>query len=199
MAFASLAQRRGQFLAALPVNHPRLSAHNIVDYPWAMTFAMTIQYVLRRIFTLSVVLAFVFGIALAVTWHEEEMYVEDIFEWGGITLFIYSWFAVPIFGAIWFLSRKRVRWTFSEVLLLLLPWAVHFLLSISPLEGLTASKSLSNGLGEPFFLGAFAGLAPLPKVLLGHRTSYRNAVLLGTSLAVGAAILIFFFTPSLSE
>ena len=159
-----------------------------------MTMVKPRQFSLRRLMLVLTVLAVVFGIALAIGLQDEDMDAADLLAAGGVTLFLYSCFAMPVFGVIWLISRKRARWSFVELLLLVLPWAVWFVLMMSPLQQLNAGKSLAN-INEPVFFGPIAGLLPLPKVVLGHRTSYRNAVLLGTSLAVGAAVLIFFLMP----
>ena len=163
-----------------------------------MPFAMSLQYVLRRLFSLSAVFAIVCGIALAVGLQNEDMDAADLLAAGGVTLLLYSCVAMPVFVVIWFIGRKRARWSYVELLLLVLPWAVWFVLMMSPLQQLNAGKSLAN-INEPLFFGPIAGLLPLPKVVLGHRMFYRNAVVLGTALAVGAAVLIFFLTPSLPE
>ncbi len=97
-------------------------------------------------------------------------------------------------GPVWFFGRRRVQWSRWDLAVILLPFAVWAVLNMINDTG----KSLSN-LVEALWLGCFAALAPIVRVVVGGRV---NQTLLALGLLVGVclvAIGLWAFVPSLPE
>ena len=103
--------------------------------------------------------------------------------------------AAPVAAACWFFGRARVTWFKWEYALLIAPYLVWILLVAIEDTG----KSLSNAVGEPFFLGCSVALACLVRVVVGKRE--KEKVLAGGLFAACclAAIALWALTPSLPE
>lgn len=95
-----------------------------------------------------------------------------------------------------FLSRKRVRWRYWELLVLVLPFSVWSVLMFSELS--TGRKSLAN-LVEPLYFAAAVPLGALVRVVVGTRIPERvcaGGLIAGICIVAGA---VFFLVPPLPE
>ena len=76
---------------------------------------------------------------------------------------LYLLAAVPLSLAIWYFGRKRVRFTWLELSVLVLPFAIW--IGFSNLS--SSDKGLGNFMLEPFILGGAVPIAALIRVIVG--------------------------------
>lgn len=96
-------------------------------------------------------------------------------------------------GLIWWIARRRVKWTFWDLSVLAMPywvWALAFMING---EG----KDWGN-LWEGIMLGVIVPLAPIGRGILGQR--YRQRIVAFISLLVLSLIglVLWAFVPELS-
>jgi hypothetical protein len=103
--------------------------------------------------------------------------------------------AIPS-APIVFFGRKRVRWRFWELLVLVLPFIVWCLLMFSELS--TGRKSLSN-LGEPVCFALAVPVAALVRVAVASRIPERPCAAVLIAMACMVAAGVFFVVPPLPE
>jgi hypothetical protein len=101
---------------------------------------------------------------------------------------------LPVCGAIWWFGRKRVQWSPLDFLLLVLPYAVWFVLLGTDI----CCKSMSN-FGEAFYVGVAVAFAPIIRLVLPKRWNGKAvaAALLIAACAVAAGM--YFAVPGLPE
>ena len=118
-------------------------------------------------------------------------------EFGAILLIwlVHAIIAAVLSAPIVFFGRKRVHWRFWELLVLILPFIVWYLLMFSELA---IGKSIAN-LGEPVFFALAVPVAALARVVISSRVPERlcAASLIATVCVVAASV--FFIVPSLPE
>ena len=117
------------------------------------------------------------------------------------TLWVIGLYAVPAYLLslpIWVFGRKRAGFLKRELLFILIPITCWFSMAFIPLP--TPKKSLAN-LIEVILCGFLGGLILVPRLFIrpeGNREKFR--VTLYSSIAVAiAGVLIYFFTPTLSD
>lgn len=98
-------------------------------------------------------------------------------------------------GPIWFFGRKRVHWTWLDFSMTWLPFVIWF--------GLTGtnwmSKSLSNFVSEPLYVGILIPLCPALRLINKNWITEKKmrwaTTILGAVLAAG----VYLIVPSLPE
>ncbi len=103
--------------------------------------------------------------------------------------------AAVLSAPIVLLGRGRVDWEVWELLILVLPFIVWFMLMFSDLA---IGKSLAN-LGEPFFFALAVPVAALARVAVGSRIDERICAVVLIALMCLVAAGVFFLVPSLPE
>jgi len=103
--------------------------------------------------------------------------------------------SLPICASAWYLARRRVQWTKFDFAILVVPYLAWLALVA---EG-TLSKSMSNAVIEPIYLGLAVGLAPIIRIAFPKRWNAKivAATLLVAASAVGVGI--YFSVPCLPE
>ena len=101
---------------------------------------------------------------------------------------------LPVTGVAWFFGRKRLQWNRWDFALFVLPFAVWA--AAMMVDG--TGKSLAN-LGEAFWLGGAAALAPIARVVAGQKVK-QNLLAMGLLIGVClVAIGLWAFVPGLPE
>ena len=111
------------------------------------------------------------------------------------------WAAQAAFGAvlsapILFFGRKRIDWSFWELLGLVVPFCVWAALMLSPLSA--GRKSLAN-LGEPVYISFAMPVLALLRVIIGRRISERVYAASFIAVLIVVAVAVFFLVPFLQE
>lgn len=117
---------------------------------------------------------------------------------GGLGM-LWIWSLHTVIGAVLcspivFFGRKRVHWTFLDLLALLLPFTIWLGLMMF----LGTGKSLAN-LIEPVFISLALPVAALIRVLVGPRASERVVSIGLVALLCVTGIGVYGLTPPLPE
>jgi hypothetical protein len=117
--------------------------------------------------------------------------------WGALFLMWLMHFAVAIVpcGAIWWLGRKRVRWSVSDYLIVVIPYFVWALLFVTGEELDWTHKGWGNVNYEPIALALLSPIAPMMKVQLRNAANNRLLTVAGLSLLTAAGIMIWRLLP----
>lgn len=102
--------------------------------------------------------------------------------------------AVPSAPIVYF-GRHRVHWRAWELLVLVVPFAVWWLLMSSELS---LGKSLAN-LGEPFYFAVAVPVATVVRVAIGSRVDERTSAGVLIAGVCVVAVAAFFIVPPLPE
>ena len=94
-------------------------------------------------------------------------------------------------------GRRHVHWHATELLALVVPFAVWAVLMHSPLS--TGVKTLSNLAFEPGLLAVVIAVVAVMRIKLTARLGGRAASILALVLLSASAAGIFWLTPGLSE
>ena len=92
---------------------------------------------------------------------------------------------------LWF-GRKRITRTGWELLALVIPSCIWFLLMLSPLS--TGQKSLAN-IGEPIYISFAMPVAAILRVAIGQHLGRMASMLIVIGVLCGVAAAIFFLVP----
>jgi hypothetical protein len=113
-----------------------------------------------------------------------------------ITWLIHAGIAGILSAPIVYFSRKRIHWHRRELLVLIIPFGIWFVLS-----GFTGirPKSLANAAFEPAIFGFAVPIVALVRVVIGPRVSESVwfPILIGAVSVV--AVSVYFAVPLLPE
>ena len=114
-----------------------------------------------------------------------------------ITWLIHAGVAVVVISPVVFLTRKRVHWHTWELLAVVVPFGIWWILMLSDLS--TGIKTLSNMVIEPGILALTLALGALARVAMSASIPEKTASKITlVALCFGAAVL-FRIVPGLTE
>jgi hypothetical protein len=116
-----------------------------------------------------------------------------------IPLLLMAWLIQAVAAAVLvtpiaFFARRRVHWYRWELLSLVIPFCIWWLLCLS-----SNSKSLANLIIEPGVLGLALGLGALVRVGITRHIPEQRAALAALFGMCGVAAAIFWGIPGLEE
>lgn len=104
--------------------------------------------------------------------------------------------SIIISSLVWFFARGRVAWLKWEFFSIAVPILIWIMLALMNLR----NKSLSNAGIEALSLGIIVGLIQFFPVIFPEVISSRGrSALISLFLSILAAVIIYFFMPTLPE
>ena len=122
-------------------------------------------------------------------------YVGEIISMMFVQLFNYSLPIVLVGGPIAFIGSKRCKWYAWEIISVLFPLIVWYILFYNMATG----KSLTNAAIEPLYLGGIITIFIIVRVIVAPKIKINTMAIIFMVLGILPAIIIWWKIPGLPE